>query len=375
MKQSSVDPSLATYLKEIRVTKLLTAQEEKDLSRRAHDGDQAARDRMTRANLRLVVSVARKFMNRGLPLADLIEEGNIGLLKAVDEFDPERGRRFSTYATYWIREHMRRALINSVRPIRIPAYMVEHIAKMKHAYDQLKGRLGRSPSPQELAKKLGMSPAKVMIIRQAFRMAGVGVAQQPVSQSVEYNFFDMLEDQRTRTPEDLVTELSEQSRVLELLDRMNEREAFVLRHRFGVGIETPLTLLEVGRLMRPKLTRERVRQIEMQALKKLARILREEGTDVAEARSTGSPSPLLALKKAAPIDDLPEIKKPQLPPALKTVAKPAARKGVKKSTSAREKTENNPPAPKVVPKDPAKKSGTKTATGKNAKKSARKKKS
>src|SRR5687767_11740404 len=170
MATAAVQSGLQLYLRQINQSPLLTADEEKQLGRRIiHENDMAARERMVRSNLRLVVNIAKHYMNRGMSLPDLIEEGNIGLLKAVEGFDPENGSRFSTYASWWIKQAIKRALINSVQPIHIPAYMVEMMSKMKFAMRELEDSLGRLPSIDELSLHLKMSPKKLRIIRKAIR--------------------------------------------------------------------------------------------------------------------------------------------------------------------------------------------------------------
>ena len=266
MASTAVQSGLQLYLKQINETPLLTAQEEKDLARRIiHQNCPASRERMVRANLRLVVNLAKHYVNRGLSLPDLIEEGNIGLLKAVEGFDPENGTRFSTYASWWIKQAIKRALINSVQPIHIPAYMVEMMAKMKHAMRDLEDRLGRLPSIEELSAALNMPPKKLRIIRKAIR--AVNTPTQSGSADGELTINDLVADTNTLPPDEAVLETDNIRHLLHLLDRIDEREAVILRLRYGLDGEDPMTLKEIGQ--RIGLTRERVRQIEHEALGKL----------------------------------------------------------------------------------------------------------
>src|SRR5947209_373842 len=169
-RRDSVQSPLETYLREINETALLTADEEKMLARRIAEGDRTARDRMVRANLRLVVNIARGYVGKGLALQDLIEEGNLGLLRAVEGFDPNVGTRFSTYASYWIKQSIKRTLVNTAKPIRLPAYMVELLTKWRRASARLKEELGRAPAEEEVAAHMGLSPKKLRIIRKALRI-------------------------------------------------------------------------------------------------------------------------------------------------------------------------------------------------------------
>jgi RNA polymerase primary sigma factor len=262
-----VESGLQLYLNQINTAPLLTADREKDLARRIiRENDPAAREEMVRSNLRLVVNIAKNYSNRGLALQDLIEEGNIGLLKAVEGFNPEMNIRFSTYASWWIKQAIKRALINSVQPIHIPAYMVEMIAKWKQAVGELEDKLGRMPNIEELAREMDMTPKKVRIIQRAVR-AFHSPTQAHITEEDGLALHELLHDERTQTPDDIVLGRDEVKTIYMLLTKIDRREAEILKLRFGLDDGEPLTLKEIGEKV--GLTRERVRQIESEALKKL----------------------------------------------------------------------------------------------------------
>ncbi len=262
---------LETYLREINETALLSAEEEQMLARQIDAGDVRARDRMVRANLRLVVNIARGYVGKGLSLQDLIEEGNLGLLRAVEGFDPAIGTRFSTYASYWIKQSIKRALINSAKTIRIPAYMVELLSKWRRASARLTEELGRSPTPEEVTRVLGLPKKKLPIIKKAIQVYN----NTPQSDQVDtgWSLGEMVMDERLKAPDEELLDHDVLSTVLELLDTLESREATVLRMRFGLGETQPHTLKEIGSEL--GLTRERVRQIETEALSKLAHGLKD----------------------------------------------------------------------------------------------------
>ena len=267
--QGSVQSPLETYLREINETALLTADEEKELAYLIGDGDAAARDRMVRANLRLVVNIARGYSGKGLGLQDLIEEGNLGLLRAVEGFDPGVGTRFSTYASYWIKQSIKRALINSAKTIRIPAYMVELLSKWRRASIRLSEELNRTPTPEEIARVLGLPKKKLPIIKKAITIyTSTPQTDQP---EAGWSLGEMIEDDRVKSPADALLESDNLAHVMRMLETMDAREATVLRMRFGLGDNEPRTLKEIGEKL--GLTRERVRQIETEALGRLAESL------------------------------------------------------------------------------------------------------
>ncbi|HEX3313978.1 MAG TPA: RNA polymerase sigma factor RpoD/SigA [Gemmataceae bacterium] len=263
---AAVQTPLETYLREINETALLSAKDEQELATAIGLGDTRARDRMVRANLRLVVNIARGYTGKGLGLQDLIEEGNLGLLRAVEGFDPGMNTRFSTYASYWIKQSIKRALVNTAKTIRIPAYMVELLAKWRRASSKLQDELGRPPTHEEVAKSLNLPKKKLAIIKKAIRV--YNSAPQTEQADTGWSLDEMVMDANSKSPDLEMVESDDLKHVLHLLDKMDKREATVLRMRFGLDNEEPKTLKEIGESL--GLTRERVRQIESEALGKLS---------------------------------------------------------------------------------------------------------
>jgi RNA polymerase primary sigma factor len=263
---TAVQNPLETYLREINETSLLSADDEKRLARAIADGDAAARDHMIRANLRLVVNIARGYANRGLPLPDLIEEGNLGLLRAVEGFDPDIGTRFSTYASYWIKQSIKRALINSGKAIRIPAYMVELLSKWRRATARLTDALSRVPTPEEVARSLGLARKKLPIIKKAIHVHQA--APQTEQTEGSWSLGELIHDENARCPAEVLLDADTLRHVMRRIDSLDERAATIIRLRFGLGGAEPMTLKEIGGVL--GLTRERVRQIESETLAALA---------------------------------------------------------------------------------------------------------
>ncbi len=279
-----VKTDLELYLKQIDESPLLSADEEKHLARKIiNEGCMASREHMIRSNLRLVVAIAKRYMNRGLSLQDLIEEGNVGLVKAVEGFDPDMGARFSTYGCWWIKQGIKRALINAVQPIHIPAYMVELIAKWKRASRLLEEKLGRTPTVQELAEEMDLPAKKVRIIKKAVKASRRPSQTGSGAEGEGPMLCEMVADSRTPSPQEQVLLADDLDTIGQLLEAIDDREAKILRLRYGLNGDEPLTLKEIG--VHVGLTRERVRQIEIEALKKLnARLESDRPLSTAKAQ-------------------------------------------------------------------------------------------
>jgi RNA polymerase primary sigma factor len=264
----TVEPSLDSlrlYLREIGKVSLLTADQEVSLAKRIERGDMLAKQQMTEANLRLVVSIAKGYLGRGLSFLDLIQEGSLGLIRAVEKFDYRKGYKFSTYATWWIRQAVTRAIADKARTIRIPVHMVEKLNRVVHIERQLVQRLGREPRPDEIAFELGMTADEV---REIQRMAQLPVSlEKPIGEEEESELGDFVQDEQAISPFDSATTTLRREDIDRALDSLPERERKVIELRFGLKGEQPCTLEEVGRAF--GVTRERIRQIENNTLKKL----------------------------------------------------------------------------------------------------------
>ena len=260
-----LDDPVKMYLKDIGRVPLLSAEEEVELAKRMQEDDAAAKKRLSEANLRLVVSIAKRYVGRGMLFLDLIQEGNLGLMKAVEKFDYQKGFKFSTYATWWIRQSITRAIADQARTIRIPVHMVETINRLTRVQRVLLQELGREPTPEEIAEKMEMSEEKVREIQK--------IAQDPVSletpigEEEDSHLGDFIEDEKTITPSDSVATTMLKEQLLGVLDTLTPREEKVLRLRYGIDDGKPRTLEEVGKEF--NVTRERIRQIEAKALRKL----------------------------------------------------------------------------------------------------------
>ncbi len=268
------------YLNEIGYSSLLTAEEEVYYARLAQQGDESARARMIEGNLRLVVKIARRYMNRGLALLDLIEEGNLGLIRGVEKFDPERGFRFSTYATWWIRQMIERAVMNQTRTIRLPIHIIKEISTHLKAVRRLTKSLDRVPSPEEVAEHLDKPVKEVKKILSLNER--VSSMDMPVSSDSGKRLVDMIEDQNVKDPSSTVQNEDINDHLKEWLLHLNEKQREVVRRRFGLHGYEKSTLDEVGKSI--GVTRERVRQIQMDALRRLRHILEKEGLNIEALR-------------------------------------------------------------------------------------------
>ena len=256
---------LQTYLRDIRKIPLLTPDQEKSLARRIQKGDKAARDHMVQANLRLVVNIAKNYTNRGMSLMDLIAEGNLGLIRAAEGFDPNAGTRFSTYASWWIRQSIKRALVSKVKTIRVPAYMVEMITRFKQVSGELAERFSREPTIEEVADAMDLAPKRIFAIKRAINT--FTSMDYPVGDEGGNTIADLIEDPTSLEPDSYVLDDQTKDMLHRGMSAITEREQLVLKLRYGLEEGAPMTLKEIGE--RIGLTRERIRQIENEALKKL----------------------------------------------------------------------------------------------------------
>ena len=262
---AKVNDPVRMYLKEIGVVPLLSNEEEKELAIAVENGDLEAKQRLAEANLRLVVSIAKRYVGRGMQFLDLIQEGNMGLMKAVDEFDYSKGFKFSTYATWWIRQAITRAIADQARTIRIPVHMVETINKLVREQRNLLQELGQDPTPEQIAERMDMTPDKV---REILKIAQEPVSlETPIGEEDDSHLGDFIEDEVIENPVDYTTRVVLREQLDEVLDTLTDREENVLRLRFGLDDGKMRTLEDVGKVF--NVTRERIRQIEAKALRKL----------------------------------------------------------------------------------------------------------
>jgi RNA polymerase primary sigma factor len=265
------DTAIKLYLREIGQVKLLTPQEEIELAARIKKGDRKAREQMIKANLRLVVKIAHDYENFGLPLLDLINEGNIGLMKAVERFDPSKGGKLSTYGSWWIKQSIKRALANQSKTIRLPVHLVDKIAKMRRTAMKLQEVFGREPTDEELAEEMGMSPSRVAQMRTAaIRPASLDA---PIGDDESNNFAEVVQDENADTPYQQLEQKTVTKMLREMVKTLDPREATILQFRFGLDGGSEKTLEEVGAKF--GVTRERVRQIQNIALNKLRKMIQK----------------------------------------------------------------------------------------------------
>lgn len=259
-------------MREIVKTPLLTPEEEVELAERIKAGDKAARTHMIKANLRLVVKIAKDYSGYGVPLADLISEGNIGLMKAVERFDPEKGGKLSTYGSWWIKQSIKRALSNQSKTIRLPVHLVDKIARMRRISNMLSESLGRDPSNEELGEELGLPARKVAMLKQVSQRTTS--LDESTGEESKGTYNDVIEDEKAESPLDALVNKNLHGQLDGFLDLLDERESQIIDARFGLSGRTPMTLEEIGRDL--GVTRERIRQLQNVALEKMRRALRKK---------------------------------------------------------------------------------------------------
>lgn len=277
-KRRSLDP-MTLYMRDISRYELLTAEEEVELSRQIAKGSEEARQHMINANLRLVVKIARRYLNRGLPLSDLIEEGNIGLMRAVEKFDEVHGCRFSTYATWWIRQAVERAIMNQSRTIRLPVHIGKEFNAMLRIANELRARLGREPTEEEIATEIGKTPERVQTL------LGVTVytesADQLLHDDGDFTLYDVTEDEHAELPDDHLDTTIRDAMISAWMEKLTDKEREIVRLRYGLDMtDDPWTLEAIGKHM--GVTRERIRQIQVAALQKLRTLIESEHISLEE---------------------------------------------------------------------------------------------
>ncbi len=264
--------SIRAYLKDVRPIPLLSAEEEVEFGRLVQKGDKEARDKMIRANLRLVISIAKRYVNLGIPLSDLIEEGNIGLMRSVDKFDPEKGYRFSTYAAWWIKQGISRSIIDQGKMIRVPVYMNEEIVKYRKAVEALTHKLGRKPQMGEVAKKMQLPVDKVKELDQA--ITKMSSLDAPIGEDGDGQVKDIIEDESLVAPDEQLELFLNKERARDILQELDDRERQIITMRYGLETGESKTLAEIAEVL--GVSRERVRQLETSILKKLRQIANDQ---------------------------------------------------------------------------------------------------
>lgn len=265
-----MDP-IKAYFKDVRGIPLLTPEEEINLGRRVQQGDKKARDKMIRSNLRLVISIAKRYSNLGVALSDLIEEGNIGLMKSVEKFDPDRGFRFSTYAAWWIKQGISRAIIDQGKMIRVPVYMNEEILKYKKAIEHLTHKLNRSPRKGEIAKKLGLPVGRINDFERS--IARMSSLDAPIGEDGDGQVRDLIEDKSAIAPDENLEIFFNQEKAQSFLELLSDRERKILNMRFGLIDGDTHTLAEIAKEL--GVSRERVRQLEVATIKKIRQVIKD----------------------------------------------------------------------------------------------------
>ena len=268
-----MDP-IRSYLKDIKTIPLLTAKQEVELATKIRKGDAKARRQMTLSNLRLVINIAKRYSHLGVPLLDLIEEGNLGLMKAVMKYNPKKGFRFSTYGAWWIRQYITRAIANQGKTVRIPVYMTELLSKFKRITEELSQKLGRKPAPSEIAKRMRLPIERIERLQELVTSAQTTSLETPVGEEGETEMIDLLQDETIPSPQEDIGRFLQHERIDALLKKMNERERRVLTLRYGLEDGVSRTLGETAKFF--GITRERVRQIEVVAIRKLRALIDAE---------------------------------------------------------------------------------------------------
>jgi RNA polymerase primary sigma factor len=281
MANLELDGGIKIYLREIGKTPLLTPQEEVELAARIKVGDKEARSHMIRANLRLVVKIAQDYANYGLPLLDLISEGNIGLMKAVERFDPNKGGKLSTYAAWWIKQSIKRALANQSKTIRLPVHLVDKLGRVRRIANLLTEAFGREPTDTELAEELGIPLKKLQLLRRVSKQPTS--LDAPVNEGESMSYSEVISDEDATDPLEALTNKNLHGELDELLDLLDDREQQIIDARFGLNGQKPMTLEEVGRAF--GVTRERIRQLQIGALKKMRFALHKKDNPIPEPLS------------------------------------------------------------------------------------------